>query len=150
MNYLSNISEEKIKVTIESYLIENILKLDNDIIQTLNPEKLTVKYQNELFNVLYKIFIHKYFANFSISNKYIEKSDIVEILRYCKIKYKTIGCGDYSPLLEWWRDDLDCDDDFDISYIICWFVYSYMFDNKNYIIELINKLCNTDTYVVLK
>jgi len=78
MNYLSNISEDKIKVAIESYLIENILKLDNDTIQRLNPEKLTVKYENQLFKVLYKIFMNKYFANFSISNKYIEKSDIVK------------------------------------------------------------------------
>ena len=150
MNCLSIISEDKIKVVIESYLIENILQLDNDTIQRLTPEKITVKYENQLFNVLYKIFIHKYFAKFSISNKYIDKSDIVEILRYCKIKYTTIECGDYSPLMEWWREDLNCDDDFDISYIISWFVYSYMFDNKKYIIELINKLCNTDTYVVLK
>jgi len=150
MNNLSNISEDKIKVAIELYLIENILKLDNDIIQLLNHENLTLTYQLKLFKVLYELFMNREFANFSISNKYIEKSDIVEILRYCKIKYKTIECGEYSPLIEWWREDLDCDDDFDISYIISWFVYSYMFDNKKYIIELINKLCNTDTYVVLK
>ena len=67
MNYLSIISEDKIKVVIESYLIENILQLDNDTIQRLTPEKITVKYENQLFNVLYKIF----FGNRSIGNRLI-------------------------------------------------------------------------------
>ena len=171
MSNLSNSYEDKIKVAIESYLIENILKLDNVIIQLLNQENLTVTYQLEIFKVLYELFMNKEFANFSISNNYIEKSDIVEILRYCKINYKTIEHDDYSQLpwdqwirlIDWrrrdcrrrlndwrWHEDTDCDDDFDISYIICLFSYSYMLDNKNYFIELINKLCNIDTYVVLK
>ena len=173
MSYLSNETTNKVKVLIEEYLIENVFKLDEDIIHRINEEgDAGGEESGEYFSkVLYQLIINRDFADFSISNKYIERDDIVEILRYCKINYKTIEHDDYSQipwdqwirLIDWrrldcrrrlndwrWHEDTDCDDDFDISYIICLFSYSYMLDNKNYFIELINKLCNIDTYVVLK
>ena len=131
MNYLSYNSEYNIQVAIESYLIENILKLNNDTIQRINQERynediLTVNYPMEIFLILFELFISNGdFASFSISNNLIDKSDIIEILRYCKIKYTTMYHYEwwYSQISDWWREDLTGDNDFNISYIISWFVY---------------------------
>jgi len=152
MSYLSNETINKFKVLIEEYLIENVFKLDEDIIHRINEEGYAGGEESgEYFSkVLDQLFINRDFANFSISNKYIERDDIVEILRYTKLWYSNINVNErwYSQDIQWWHEGLDCDND--IIYIICWFVCSYSFINKQYIIELINKLCNIDTYVVLK
>jgi hypothetical protein len=151
MNYLSNETDNKIKLLLENYLIENVFKLDEDTINLMNHAGNDYDDDGEyILKILNQLFINRDFANFSLSNKYIERTDIIEILRYSKLWYSKIHPEEwwYERNIQWWHEDLDCDND--NIYIICWFVYSYSFMNKKNTIELINKFYNINIDVVLK
>ena len=136
MTELSNELENRLKLAIDEYLIENInFEIDN--IQNLTTD---TDVKN---NLLFKIFlVNNYFGYFSIYNEYIKNTDIIEIIQYCKQH----SVDNYGEELDW-----DTDQDIDFPYIVNYFGNSYAFDNTKYIIELINKLLsNYDNPVVLK
>ena len=137
MTDLSNELEYRLKMAIDGYIIENInFEIGN--IQILNTDIKN--------NLLFKIFlVNNYFGYFSIYNEYIQETDIIEIIQYCK-KHSV---DNYGEELDW-----DTDQDIDFPYIVNYFGNSYAFDNTKYIIELIDDLYNQynqpTTYLVLK
>lgn len=143
MNYLSNNLEFKIKFAITEYfvkLIENG-KITSQSLEEEEEEDDDTSGFEPIYKLLHQVFnINSKFAKFSLSNKYIEKSDIIEIIQYCN-EYNEQS---YGRQLDWMIYN-------DFTYLVTLFGYYYGLDNRNYIIELINKLLsNYNNTVVLK
>ena len=144
MNYLSNNLEFKIKFAITEYFVK-LIENGKITSQSLEEEEEEDDDDTSGFEPIYKLLhqvfnINSKFAKFSLSNKYIEKSDIIEIIQYCN-EYNEQS---YGRQLDWMIYN-------DFTYLVTLFGYYYGLDNRNYIIELINKLLsNYDNTVVLK